>query len=1017
MNKYLSSVLFARNTLIAPRAMYFLMFGISGFAGLMYESIWSHYLKLFLGHAAYAQSLVLIIFMGGMALGSWAASRYLVKDISPLLFYAAAEFLVGCAGLVFHDTFSSLMEFFYDSVLSSTVSSTFGVGLKWLVAGCLIMPQSVLLGMTFPLMSAGVIRRYPRAPGSSIAMLYFTNSIGAAAGVLASGFWLIGFVGLPGTIVTAGLLNIALALAIWILVRLDPSMPGLPFEKRIKSGHISSPASLFLFAAFVTGTASFIYEISWIRMLSLVLGSTTHSFELILSAFIVGLALGGLWIKKRLDHIVSPIRFAGYVQLIMGAFALLTVPIYVGAFDGMEWVLKVLGQTDAGYDVFHIASHSIALLVMLPTTVMAGMTLPLFTYALIGQGHGEKSIGQIYAANTTGAIIGVLVAVHVGLPFLGLKQLIVLGAGLDISLGLILLFRRPIRWSGNILLTTSGLISLAGLIVFISTMTLPSSVLVSGVFRSGVAKLMPSSRVSFYKDGKTATVAVTENAGGIVTISTNGKPDASIQMNQSKPYTADEVTMVLAGVLPMAYMPNAKTAATIGMGSGLTTHVLLASEGIRKVDTIEIEPAIVAGAYRFKDRVQRAYMDPRSNIHIEDAKTFFSLNQDVYDIIVAEPSNPWVSGVASLFTTEFYSTIQHYLAKNGLFAQWIQLYEFDDVLMNSILKALASSFSDFVVYMLDGGNILVIAKNSGELSDPDWSHILSGPIAEELKRVGVDKKSDLLVRRVIGGEHLELYLEGSTAPINSDYFPYVDLNAGRARFKKSVAQTLGSFSVAPLPVVEMLSGEIFDHSQVTHTRFLGSVAMHMEARWVHRNLFDTGEIGQGNSYSRPSVPLTGYLTHSLRRALSSCTLDSAISDFRFILHDVMRMSLPFLNPDDGISLVNMVAEANCAASEDSQTVLWLNLYRAVAHRDANGMSAAARRLLENKVETPIAVRSYVVAAAMLGDLTAGEPGHARDIWSRYSSKAFPNDSGPEYVELLRRLAIYGSGGSAASSPN
>jgi len=997
--------------------MYFLMFGISGFAGLMYESIWSHYLKLFLGHAAYAQSLVLVIFMGGMALGAWAASRYLVKVVSPLLFYAAAEFLVGCVGLVFHDTFSSLMELFYDSVLSSTVSSTFGVGLKWLVAGCLIMPQSVLLGMTFPLMSAGVIRRYPRAPGSSIAMLYFTNSIGAAAGVLVSGFWLIGFVGLPGTIVTAGLLNIALALAIWILVRLDPSMPGLPFEKRIKSGHISSPASLFLFAAFVTGTASFIYEISWIRMLSLVLGSTTHSFELILSAFIVGLALGGLWIKKRLDQIVSPIRFAGYVQLIMGAFALLTVPIYVGAFDGMEWVLKVLGKTDAGYDVFHIASHSIALLVMLPTTVMAGMTLPLFTYALIAQGHGEKSIGQIYAANTTGAIIGVLVAVHVGLPFLGLKQLIVLGAGLDISLGLILLFRRPIRWSGNILLTAGGLISLAGLIVFISTMTLPSSVLLSGVFRSGVAKLMPSSRVSFYKDGKTATVAVTENAEGIVTISTNGKPDASIQMNQSKPYTGDEVTAVLAGVLPMAYMPNANTVATIGMGSGLTTHVLLASEGIRKVDTIEIEPAIVAGAYRFKDRVQRAYMDPRSNIHIEDAKTFFSLNQDVYDIIIAEPSNPWVSGVASLFTTEFYSTIQHYLAKNGLFAQWIQLYEFDDVLMNSILKALASSFSDFVVYILDDGDILVIAKNSGELSDPDWSHILSGPIAEELKRVGVDNKSDLLLRRVIGGEDLELYLEGSTAPINSDYFPYVDLNASRARFKKSEARTLGSFGLAPLPVVEMLSGEIFDHSQVTHARFLGSVAMHMEARWVHRNLFDTGEIGQGNNYSRPSLPMTGYLTHSLRRALSSCTLDSAISDFRFIVHDVMTMSLPFLNPDDGISLVNMVAEANCAASKDARTVLWLNLYRAVAHRDENGMSAAARRLLENNIETPIVVRSYVVAAAMLGDLTAGEPGRARDIWRRYSSKAFPTYPLTEYVELLRRLAIYGSGRPAGSLLN
>ena len=143
-------------------------------------------------------------------------------------------------------------------------------------------------------------------------------------------------------------------------------------------------------------------------MLSLVLGATTHSFELMLSAFITGLAFGGLWIKRRIDRIESPVRFSGYVQLIMGVFALLTIPVYLNAFEWMSWLMAALGKTDAGYTGYSIASHVIALSVMLPTTFMAGMTLPLFTYVLIRKGHGESSIGQVYAVNTVGAIVGVL---------------------------------------------------------------------------------------------------------------------------------------------------------------------------------------------------------------------------------------------------------------------------------------------------------------------------------------------------------------------------------------------------------------------------------------------------------------------------------------------------------------------------------------------------------------------------------------------------------------------------------
>jgi spermidine synthase len=123
----------------------------------------------------------------------------------------------------------------------------------------------------------------------------------------------------------------------------------------------------------------------------------------------------------------------------------------------------------------------------------------------------------------------------------------------------------------------------------------------------------------------------------------------------------DEFTMVLAAVLPLAYRPEIATAAAIGFGSGLTTATLLASPNIQRVDTIEIEPAMVDGARHFLPWVSRAYSDRRSRIIFDDAKSFFARGKERYDLIVSEPSNPWVSGTSSLFTQEFYSRIRGYL--------------------------------------------------------------------------------------------------------------------------------------------------------------------------------------------------------------------------------------------------------------------------------------------------------------------------------------------------------------------
>ncbi|HSR63165.1 MAG TPA: spermidine synthase, partial [Gammaproteobacteria bacterium] len=595
-----------RNTL-------FFLFALSGFTGLIYESIWSHYLKLFLGHAAYAQALVLAIFMGGMALGAWLASRLLGKFTNLLIAYALIEGLIGFFGLGFHAAFQATLSLSYDTIIPALGSTHAVQTYKWTISTLLILPQSILLGMTFPVMSNGIIRLYPVTPGGTLGMLYFTNSIGAAIGVLVSGFVLLAAMGLPGTLLFAAIVNITLAIVVYAMAKGREKPPISVTREKPGSGFLS----LILIAAFITGAASFIYEISWLRMLSMVLGASTHSFELMLSAFITGLALGGLWIRRRIDRLQNPFLTAGMIQVIMGFFAIATLPLYNQTFDLMGFLLDALDHNESGYVLFGLSSHFIALLVMLPATFCAGMTLPLFTYILLHNGHGEKSVGEVYASNTLGAIAGVVFTILAGLPLLGLKGVMIFGATLDIMLGLVfMLLSGRKRVAYGMIAVSLGILS--GSLAFAELNVYKMS---SGVYRTGLVSHGENVKVLYQKDGRTSTVHVLTQPGGRTAILTNGKSDAAINVSDNDVIADDEPTMALLAAIPLAFKPDSTRVANIGMGSGMTAHTLLAWPEIERVDTIEIEPAMVEGARYFLPRVEKVFEDPRSHIIIEDAKT------------------------------------------------------------------------------------------------------------------------------------------------------------------------------------------------------------------------------------------------------------------------------------------------------------------------------------------------------------------------------------------------------------
>ena len=987
---------------VPSRAAFYLLFTVSGFAGLIYESIWTHYLKLYLGHAAYAQSLVLAVFMGGMALGAAGCARFSARLRSPLGAYALAEGVIGLAALGFHEAFVALTDWSFAALLPALGAEWAVLAAKLAVACLLILPQSVLLGATFPLMSAGLARAHPAASGESVAMLYFSNSLGAALGVLASGFVLIAWVGLPGTLRTAGVINLALAALVWVLAR--------PLRaSALEARPVVAPGilTLLLAASFLTGVASFVYEISWIRMLSLVLGASTHSFELMLSTFILGLALGGYAVRRRVDRVAAPGRLLGWVQVAMGLAALATLPVYDRSFELMELLMRGLARNDAGYALFNLSGQAIAALVMLPATFCAGMTLPLITGALLRQGEGEGAIGRVYAANTVGAIAGVLFALHVGLPALGLKGALIAGALLDAALGVYLLHRFAAPRAQLVPAAAACAVLFAAAAL---AFELDANKMTAGVYRHGDLGASRDATVLYAKDGKTATVHLVKYSSA-TSIRTNGKSDGSINLEgkEEADRGTDEITMVLTGALPLALKPEAKSAAVIGIGTGLTTHTLLQSLDIERVDTVEIEAAMVEAARGFLPRNSAAFADPRGAVLIDDAKTFFAARQRRYDIIVSEPSNPWVSGVSSLFTREFYRRIAGHLAPGGLLVQWFQLYEIDPVLVASVMRALGAEFAHYAVYAPSDHDVLIVAS-AAPLPPAPQARVFEHPgLAKELWTVHVLSAGDLDARYLGDRATLEPLFESYGARANSDYYPVLDLNAARHRFAERSATALVAMASAAVPVLELLEPQFARRPPNP---------LHKGA-YAFERIEKTRQARYARDFLvRLAPPVPEGIAPQLQKDLEVVQLRllacREARRFDVWLHSLRRIAElvnAALPPQEAAHLWARIGAAACLRTLHDFQRRWIALFDAVGARDARAMAALATTLLESGQNLGANAREYLLLAGMSGAIASGRPGQALALWQAQA----PHLRGALAQPLFRLLRCHAQPGAECAT--
>ncbi|TMH97491.1 MAG: hypothetical protein E6H43_18025, partial [Betaproteobacteria bacterium] len=623
------------------------------------------------------------------------------------------------------------------------------------------------------------------------------------------------------------------------------------------------------------------------------------------------------------------------------------------------------------------------------------------------RGAGEAAIGKVYAANTLGAIAGVVLAVHVGLPLLGLKGTLLLGSLIDAALGLALLRVFEVKKRVAFAAVACAVLFLA----VVLAVELDANKMTAGVFRHGELAASRDARILFNKDGKTATVHLVKYPEA-TSLRTNGKSDGSINLDRDGVRGTDEITMVLSAALPLALKPELKSAAVIGIGTGLTTHTLLQSLGIERVDTVEIEAAMAEASRGFMPRNSGAFADPRGSIVIDDAKTFFAAHDRRYDLIVSEPSNPWVSGVSSLFTREFYRRIRTHLEPGGLLAQWFQLYEIDASLVATVMRALGEVFPHYAVFAPSDHDLLIVA---GErvVPMPPLARVFEQPgVAKELWTVHVLAAGDLDARYLGSRATLEPLFASYGMPANSDYAPVLDLNAARHRFMEKSAADVVALLNAEVPLLELL--EPSRSRRPINPLFDGAYAFerveNTRLAWYARNFLVSPRAPQPEAVP---TPLQKDL-ELIKLRLLECR---APREHDVWLHSALRVAAamnPYLAPDDAAAVWKEIAAGRCFASLQEFQRRWIALFGAVALRDAARMGELGASLLATQTELRSEAREYLLMAAMAGSIAARKKARALELWSEHAAQLSRVASSPAF-RLLRCHAEPAGGEACAAA--
>lgn len=768
------------------------LFILSGIAALIYQVVWFRQLSYFIGSTTYSQSIVLATFMGGLAIGAWYWGKKADGTKNSLKLFAFLEIALAVYCFFYTYVFEFAERIFTSFVISSELASDSSsvLLLKFLVSGITILVPTILMGGTLPVL-VKYLSHTIKEVGKNVAILYFMNSLGAVIGTALAGFYLLHQFGLTNTTLIGAGIELFVGLASLLLVYFKRD--DIPLNNEIaKNKEISVSSDHFRYALWIAGLSglcSMIYEVVWLRLLIPVLSSSTYSFTLVLVSFILGITIGSLIIYKISDKIKKPLKLLGILQLGIAASIVLTLPFY----ERLPYIIwDSIGDPDFdehSYPYYLFIQFFYVFLVMILPTILMGMTLPLAGRMAVSEiNKTGKVIGNIFAINTLGTVIGSLIAGLVLIPFIGIRSTIFLAILLNTILGLTVLFGKgivpnKIKW----ILTTSTVILLILFARNLSDNSWAYSLMLSEVPRKINRKIPPDSYTDFiiqskkhekllyYKEGIGGTIVVARNKEEVY-LFTNGKGDANS--------VGDLRTQVSLGQTPVILHPKADSVFVIGFGAGTTIGNVMSHPNVKYGEVAEISSEVIDASTHFNHINKNPLSNKNLRVIKDDGVSALRLSPRKYDIIISQPSNPWSAGVGNLFTKEFFNDCKEKLRPGGFVAQWFSLYEMDDKSLKLILRTAMDQFKHVSLWHIGTNDILLLCSEKEfnfNLNQIEKNYNLA---QEDLKMINIHSFSAFLSQQIISSEKGIIKYAGK-GPLNTEDHPLLELWAPKAYYNNS----------------------------------------------------------------------------------------------------------------------------------------------------------------------------------------------------------------------------------------
>ncbi|MCE9667996.1 fused MFS/spermidine synthase [Myxococcus stipitatus] len=756
-----------------PKNLVAALLFLSGGTALVYELVWSKYLGNVLGNSGQAHAVVLATFMGGLALGASVFGRTADRVKSPLALYGVLELGVALYALAFPYVLDGLGSLWL--AVAPGVPDGWRVGPRLLVAALSLVVPTLLMGGTLP----ALVRHFADSLSGvqrELARLYAVNSLGAALGVFLAGTKLVPTLGLSASAKLAAGLNLMLAVAALLLARRHPPAlaPGASAPASAEAADVVYPRAAVraaLVGVLLSGFTSMMYQVTWIRLLSIVLGASTYAFTLILTAFILGIGLGSFWLMTRARK-VDPLRLFAWMQVGLVASLCVALPSYVRLphlFRTAQWMLTRSVDT---WPLFQLLTFGFCCLVLLVPTFFMGAAFPAVARVATAKvSEVGRELGGVYLWNTVGTITGSALGGLVLMPWWGMEGNFIAGVVSNLVAAVLAFHALPDRPASPAKALWPAAAAAALALVVLGGMS-GWSVRLSGIasIRShqkppdSYAKLVEDTerniRPVFYRDDTFATVLVADYPKDHLRfMKLNGKIDAS---NGS-----DVETQVVAGHLgALLHAREPKNVLLVGAGAAITAGSVLAHP-VERLDMVEIAPAVIDAARLFKDDNRNAVDDPRTRVHIDDAKTFMALADRKYDLVVSVPSNPWVAGVSGLFTRDFFQTVDRHLADDGVLVQWIHTYESNEELIKLVIRTMRDTFPHATTWLGPHDLVMVASRKPLVMDAARLAARMEAPeVKKDLSRVGIGDVFALLSKQV-HSEAGQLDFAGP-GPINTD---------------------------------------------------------------------------------------------------------------------------------------------------------------------------------------------------------------------------------------------------------